>query len=186
MNTWFKGLFWSLSGLATATLAFCFSPFLVDRSTASFVPVAYEYHYKGRPFTGVAYSLFPSYRPQQIIFVWQGKRVGTEFIWYDNGSLMASRPYKNGLPHGPWKQWYEDGKVKSLKNYVEGVVDGESWAWHANGQIAEFNLHDREQEITHKSWVADGVPFYNYVYQDGEKVGMKGGEFCKRLEVLKK
>lgn len=162
------------------------SPFVVDRSNPSFVPVGYEYHYKGSPFSGIAYSLFPSHQPQHVLMIWKGKRVGVELVWYDNGALMASRPYKNGLPHGPWKQWYENGKVKSLKNYVNGVVDGETWAWHSNGQIAEFNLYDQDTEIAHKSWISDGIPFYNYVYQDGEKVGMKGGEFCKRLEVIKK
>ncbi|WP_141732758.1 toxin-antitoxin system YwqK family antitoxin [Oligoflexus tunisiensis] len=186
MKRWLKGLGWMLGTIATALGALCFSPLVVDRSHPAFVPVGYEYHYKGRPFSGIAYSLFPSYQPQHALMVWQGKRIGVELVWYDNGALMASRPYQDGLPHGPWKQWYADGKVKSLKNYIHGVVDGETWAWHANGRLAEFNLYEKEQELAHKSWVADGVPFYNYVYQAGEKVGMKGGEFCKRLEVIKK
>jgi antitoxin component YwqK of YwqJK toxin-antitoxin module len=79
--------------------------------------------------------------------------------------------------------WYQDGSAKSLKTYVNGQIDGESWAWHGNGQLSDFNLFKLGEEISHKSWVFDGTPFYNYVYQNGEKVGMKGGEYCKRSEV---
>ena len=82
--------------------------------------------------------------------------------------------------------WYEDGSVKSLRTYIDGVIDGEMWTWHPNGNLADFNLYDHGKEITHKSWVFDGTPFYNYVYQDGKKVGMLGGEFCRPLAKIRK
>jgi len=139
----------------------------------------------GHPFTGIAYSLYRDYRPQHVQFFFRGKQIGTEYLWYPDGTIMAERPYKSGKPHGRWKMWYEDGSVRSLRTYVDGVIDGEMWGWHANGQVSDFNVYDHGKEITHKSWISDGTPFYNYVYQDSKRVGMFGGDYCKRLGNLK-
>ena len=158
----------------------------IDADDPSLKLVGYDLEYRNEPATGIVYSLFLNWHPKQLYFLWQGKRVGKEFIWYDNGNLMAVYSYGDGLPDGDWKMWHEDGSVKSLKRYDKGVIDGESWGWHANGQISDYNLYSKGEEITHKSWVFDGKPYYNYVYQNGKKIGLIGGEFCKRLEILKK
>lgn len=143
-------------------------------------------YYKEQRFTGIAYSHYTNYRPQHVEFFWEGQHIWQELMWYPNGVVMAERPYRKGLPHGAWKMWYEDGSVKSLRHYRDGVIDGEMWGWHANGQVSDFNVYDHGKEITHKSWIADGTPFYNYVYQDGIKIGMLGGDFCKPLAKLGK
>lgn len=134
-----------------------------------------------RRFHGIVYSLYSDYWPKHLEFFWNGQHVFQEVLWYPKGRLMALRPYKNGKAHGSWKMWYEDGNVKSLRHYVDGTIDGEYWGWHPNGQVSDFNLYDRGKERTHKSWIADGTPFYNYVYQEEKKVGMLGGDFCKPL-----
>lgn len=149
-------------------------------------PKEYGYVWRDKAVTAVVYDLYTTQRPKQLFFLWKGQRFGQEFIWYDNGQMMARRFYKNGLPHGVWKMWHENGSVKSYKTYVNGVIDGEGWAWHSNGQVSDYNLFEMGREISHKSWVFDGTPYYNYVYQKGEKVGMKGGDFCKRTDVIKR
>lgn len=150
--------------------------------------VSYDYEWEGRPANAIVYSLYGNHRFKEFFVLWQGKKLGTEYIWYDNGQLMAERPHVNGLPHGAWKMWYEDGAPKSIKTYDQGAVIGEAWSWHPNGQVATFNRYagKGEREETHKAWIFDGTVFYNYVYQNGHKVGVKGGEFCKRLEIIKK
>ncbi len=148
--------------------------------------VGYGYQLDGQPATAMVYELYGNFKPKTFFLLWQGKYVGKEWIWYDNGQLQVERSYADGLPDGVWKMWFADGKPKSLKTYARGQIDGEVWGWHANGQVSDYNFYVNGQEITHKSWIADGTPYYNYVYQDGHKVGTKGGEFCKRLEVIKK
>ncbi len=135
----------------------------------------------GKIFSGVVYSLYEDYWPQQIQFYWRGKIVGTEYLWYPKGKIMAIRPYHNSLPHGQWKMWYEDGRVKSLRTYVDGVIDGELWGWHENGQVSDFGFYKLGKEVTYKSWISDGTPFYNYVHLNSSRIGMFGGEYCKRL-----
>lgn len=105
--------------------------------------------------------------------------MGVERQWYVEGGLWSEDEYKNGLPDGEWRMWYPDGRVKHLAHYVRGERHGKSYGWHPNGQLSDFNLHVHGQEISHKAWISDGTPFYNYVYQDGIKVGIKGGDFCK-------
>lgn len=158
---------------------------VVKDSNPRLKPFGYQRHFEGKPFTGVSYSLHTNGKLRRIMMFWQGRKVATERIWYDNGQLMVERPYREGKAHGSWKQWYDNGAVKSFKNYRHGVIDGEVWAWHANGQLSDFNLYDNGREIAHKSWIADGKPFYNYVYQDGHKIGIKGGDYCKRLDKIR-
>lgn len=150
--------------------------------------VSYDYEWKDRPANAIVYSLYDNHRPKEFFVLWQGKKLGTEYIWYDNGQLMAERPHSKGLPHGAWKMWYEDGSAKSLKTYELGAIVGDAWSWHPNGQVGTFNRYagGSEREETHKAWIPDGTVYYNYVYQNGHKVGVKGGEFCKRLEIIKK
>lgn len=167
-------------------LGWVFFTFLLDIDDPRLEQTGVDFQWKGRPATALVYGFFGNHKLKTVFLVWRGQRVGTEYIWHDNGQLMAQRSYSQGIPDGVWKLWHEDGSAKSLKTYKMGLVDGTSWAWHGNGQISDFNLYVNGQEVTHKSWISDGTPYYNYVYQDGRKVGMKGGEFCKRLEVLKK
>ncbi len=144
----------------------------------------YGYSQKGKPFSGILLDTYENGRPKHFQMLWQGKFFATEYIWYPDGQRMAERPHKDGLPHGDWKMWYPDGSVKSLRHYKEGQITGEMWGWHSNGQVSDFNLYENGQEISHKSWIADGTPYYNYVYYQGKKVGMKGGEFCKPLQKI--
>lgn len=173
-----------LGALLFCTVGFLRTQVVVEESDARLALSGYGSVLSGKPFTGIAYSRYRHFRLQHLVFFWNGKITGTEYLWYPNGTVMAERPHRAGLPHGQWKMWYEDGSVKSLRNYVDGVIDGEMWGWHDNGQVSDFNVYDKGKEITHKSWVADGTPFYNYVYQDGHKVGMRGGDYCKPLKSI--
>jgi antitoxin component YwqK of YwqJK toxin-antitoxin module len=176
----------AILGIGSVTIGLLHDGIFVDESDRRLSITIEKSLLDGHLFTGAAYSLYTDHRPHHLQWFWRGKIVGTEYLWYPNGGLMAVRPYLAGLPQGQWKMWYEDGKVKSLRVYVNGVIDGEMWAWHPNGRVADFNVYNHGHELTHKSWISDGVPYYNYVYQDGVKVGMLGGDFCKKLAAIRK
>ena len=174
-------------GFTLITLAlswFAYPCYVVSDADPDFSPIGYDYQYRGKLFSGVLYRRHGNHALAMLAFLWQGKKIGTERLWHDTGAVFAVQPYKNGQPHGDWKQWYPDGSVKSLRHYEDGLIDGESWSWHPNGQLSDFNLNNKGKEISHKSWVSDGTPFYNYVTRDGERIGMRGGEFCKRLTAI--
>jgi antitoxin component YwqK of YwqJK toxin-antitoxin module len=178
----------SIAALTTAGAGAVLASFLVHVDDPRLKLVTYDYEWEGRPANAIVYSFYTNHRPKEFFILWQGKKRGTEYIWYDNGQLMTERPHAEGLPHGDWKMWYENGAAKSLKTYELGRIVGEAWSWHPNGQIGTYNRYagTGEREDTHKAWIPDGTVYYNYVYQNGHKVGVKGGEFCKRLEIIKK
>lgn len=160
------------------------APWFLHNEAHLLEQTGYGYNYQAKPFTGVLLDTYENWRPKHLQILWKGKFFATEYLWYPDGQQMAVRPHKNGLPEGPWKMWYPDGAVKSLRHYKDGQITGEMWGWHPNGQVSDFNLYENGQEISHKSWIADGTPYYNYVYYQGKKVGMKGGEFCKPLQKI--
>ena len=142
--------------------------------------------YKGRPFTGFAYEAWHGlWRLHKIMYFIGGHKTGIERHWYGNGSLWAEREYSEGLPHGEWRQWFESGKVKALAHYIKGQPDGEFWSWYENGQLAEYNVFKEGQDVTQKTFIKDGAVYNNYVYHDGQRVGVIGGDFCKVKKLSK-
>jgi len=136
--------------------------------------------YKGRPYTGFAYETWIGRRRlHKLMYFIGGHKTGTERHWYDSGNLWIEREYSKGLPHGEWRQWFESGKVKALGYYTNGQSDGEFWSWYDNGQLAEYNVIKAGQDVTQKTFIKDGAIYNNYVYHNGERVGVVGGEFCK-------
>jgi len=78
--------------------------------------------------------------------------------WNENGDLIISAEYVNGVGHGwirnwtpedgklvfesyrsygefhgPWKSWYKNGKLRNLYYFKNGVPDGICKEWYDNG-----------------------------------------------------
>lgn len=132
------------------------------------------------PFTGVLVGFHRPWRPALIASYRDGKRHGREFSWHENGVLASDRSYRAGVYNGRSETWYPNGRIKTYREYNEGLAEGEQWSWGEDGQVLEFNLYKNDLEIAHKTWTFDGKPYHNYVYQNGEKVGILGEPFCKR------
>lgn len=162
-------------------VGFFASNFVVRAGDNGFSISGYQTLLNGKPFSGVLFDLYPNYRPRIVGFYWAGLREGTFYDWYEDGTLWKSQPYDHGQQHGVVKIWYPDGRVKYRAQFDHDLPDGEIWGWHPNGQVSDYNLFRQGKEVTHKSWISDGKPYYNYVYQDGKKLGVRGGDFCKIL-----
>ena len=160
------------------------SPFVVRDGRPGLSQVGLAKHWKGQPLTGLLVSFHTPLHPALFATYWRGQLHGPEITWYRGGGREWERWYKFGLYHGVSQSWYENGRIKSWRHYVEGRADGEQWAWGVDGQVVEYNLYHEDQEIAHKTWTFDGKPFHNYVFQDGEKVGLMGEPFCKRRKQL--
>jgi antitoxin component YwqK of YwqJK toxin-antitoxin module len=165
-----------LSALLLGGLSF----FIVKDGNPDLTEVGLERHWKGQPFTGLLIGAHRNFQPAVFATYWRGKHHGAEILWYPNGVREWERYYKHGVYHGSSQSWYENGRVKSWRSYVDGHAEGEQWSWNMDGQVVEYNLFRNDKEIAHKTWTFDGKPFHNYVYQDGEKVGIMGEPFCKR------
>jgi hypothetical protein len=143
--------------------------------------VPFGFHYDQKPFYGVVYSVYEG-SLSSLIFVWEGLRHGPDLQWYDNAQLFVERHYQHGLESGTHKAWYKDGRVKSLKSFRNGKAHGESFEWYTNGHPSQFILYDQGREVAAKTWTSGGKPFYNYVWNEGKRIGLEGDRFCSPLK----
>lgn len=162
-------------------VGFVASTFMVRATNNGLSISGYQTLYQGQPFSGVLFDFYENHQVRLVTFFWKGLREGIAYDWYDNGVMLRSQAYLHGQQHGITRMWYPNGQSKYWGQFDHDLPDGEIWGWHPNGRVSDYNLFRQGKEITHKSWISDGKPYYNYVYQDGKKLGIRGGEFCKIL-----
>jgi len=138
--------------------------------------------WKEEPFTGLIFRLHPNYRPEFLATYYSGARHGWEISWFVDGTKSRQRAYQGGLYHGVSQTWHANGRISTWRTYDHGLADGEQWAWGRDGQVLEYNRYQKDQELVHRTWTFDGKPFHNYVFQNGDKVGVQGEQFCKRIK----
>ncbi|HYX33873.1 MAG TPA: hypothetical protein VE954_12225 [Oligoflexus sp.] len=176
-----KIIYWLLGPTLLVWGASCF---VVRDGHPDLTSVNLQRQWKGQPWTGLVVSFHDNFRPALLSTYLQGQRHGVELSWYHNGHREREQHYRHGRYHGLAQTWYENSRIKTWRSYHEGLAHGEQWTWGPEGQVLEYNLYQMDQEITHKTWTFDGKPFHNYVYQNGEKVGIMGEPFCKRKKQL--
>jgi antitoxin component YwqK of YwqJK toxin-antitoxin module len=167
-----------LTALFTAGLQWMPSLF-VSFNDPSLSTVGTELILNGKKFTGIAYELYRDKNIYRLAPVYSGQRFYKEVHWHPNGTRWVERDFKHGLPHGKFRIWYPNGKIQSITNFVNGLAHGESWSWHQNGRVTEYRLSNHGNEVAYKAFTFDGKTFYNYIYQNGERIGVQAGEFCK-------
>jgi antitoxin component YwqK of YwqJK toxin-antitoxin module len=160
------------------------SCFVVREGNPELSAVGLERHWKGRPWTGVIIDFHKNGWPALFATYLHGQQHGWSITWYPDGQREREQGFRHGLYHGVSQSWHPTGRIKTWRSYVNGLADGEQWAWGPDGQVQEYNLYQLDQELAHKTWTFDGKPFHNYVYQNGEKVGIMGEPFCKRKKQL--
>ncbi|WP_141731018.1 toxin-antitoxin system YwqK family antitoxin [Oligoflexus tunisiensis] len=160
------------------------SCFVVREGHPDLTAVGLERHWQGKPWTGVVIGFHDNLQPALLATYRHGQQHGWLITWYPNGQREREQGFRQGLYHGVSQSWHETGRIRTWRFYVNGLADGEQWAWGPEGQVLEYNLYRLDQELAHKTWTFDGKPFHNYVYQNGEKVGIMGEPFCKRKKQL--
>ncbi|MBF0432669.1 MAG: hypothetical protein HQK83_15400 [Fibrobacteria bacterium] len=53
---------------------------------------------------------------------------GNYRLWYKNGQIKSTAPYKRGLKHGKEKKWFKNGKIQYEGEYQQGhLVEERQW-----------------------------------------------------------
>ena len=56
--------------------------------------------------------------------------------YYDSGSKMADKIYKDGVPIGTWRSWYENGNTQSATKFLDDTGQIEIlFVWYKNGVL---------------------------------------------------
>ncbi|HZT79025.1 MAG TPA: hypothetical protein VFA26_02285, partial [Gemmataceae bacterium] len=102
-----------------------------------------RYHYDGRPFTGIAYTLYPS------------------------GELKWETEYRDGVPWGYHRKFRRDGSLE-IEETLAPYKEGYKRTWHANGQLASEEWCHFGLELTRKRWDAAGHLIGDYVRPESD------------------
>jgi len=90
------------------------------------------YYHDGRPFTGIAYALFPS------------------------GELEFETEYRDGAEWGLHRKYSKEGAIIEEGNYRAGFREGLWRAWDASGKLALEEFREFGCPLTRKRWDAQG------------------------------
>ncbi|HYL74601.1 MAG TPA: hypothetical protein VEU96_10370 [Bryobacteraceae bacterium] len=64
----------------------------------------------------------------------RGKLVGRR-SWHANGQLDIEWSYRNGHPHGLWREWHENGQLFSQTQYKNRYEHGQALQWNREGRL---------------------------------------------------
>lgn len=166
------------------TFAFIIYNHVVEFGSVGFRYIPWDTTVDKKPFSGITYKFHAnSWHLYKIQFFWEGRQEMTEHRWFANSIKWQELEFKNGLRHGVHKGWYNTGKVQFYKTYVDDKVHGEFWGWHPNGEVSDYHVFHHGEQIVYKSFIGDGKPYFNYVYRNGKRVGLQGGDYCKSKQV---
>lgn len=108
----------------------------------------------------------------EALFV-NGKIIGKDIAWYENGQKDRERDWDNGnLSKKTY--WHENGQKWSEDHYKNGKEDGLSTSWHeVNGQKrSETNYKDGLRDGLVTEWHENGQKKYEGYYKNGNQDGL--------------
>lgn len=94
---------------------------------------------------------------------------------YQSGDNIEKGSYKAGLKDGEWKEFYADGTLKFEGTYVQGSPNGKHKLYYENGKIKEEQFYRMGQK-NRNWWVFDreGNVLISYVYNNDVLVKING------------
>ncbi|MBT2572949.1 toxin-antitoxin system YwqK family antitoxin [Bacillus sp. ISL-51] len=92
----------------------------------------------GKPFSGLAYELYP------------------------NGNIIYFTEYKDGLAHGLTREFFENGNKKNEKNYRYGQLKGINVTWFEDGSKKSEQHYEHSILISEKQWDKEGNVIQEY------------------------
>lgn len=139
-------------------------------------------YYRGAPFTGKIYLLYPNCDTAKITLYANGREDGMQKSWYPNGKPNELRYFENGKKAGVHRGWWPGGQIKFEYYFENGDYEGEVKEWYENGKPYRFFHYHHGQECgLEQMWWDDGAIRANYVVKDGEPYGLIGRKLCQGL-----
>ena len=137
----------------------------------------------GEPFTGTLRVRIPALGQVHRNRYRRGLQHGRSTEELNDGTLLAERRYIGGVKHGIHRTWFPDGTPSTRAEYHLGRYIGSAWSWHDNGRVSDFTRYDAEgQVVATKRWRPTGEIYMNFVFHNGEAIGMPGSKVCDPIE----
>ena len=108
-------------------------------------------------YTGTYEEFFDNGNMKFEIPIQEGKKNGIIFYYYEDGTKMEQRSYKNNIMHGTWITWNNKGVKTGEANYQNGIKHGKWFIWDDKGTLrCEMNYHNGEKRGVWKIFGEDG------------------------------
>ncbi|GAB4091654.1 tetratricopeptide repeat protein [Flaviaesturariibacter terrae] len=126
---------------------------------------------KGRSFPFTAYTPDGSKNADQT-YNDKGERDGLLTLFYPDGKVHQTIPYKNGSIEGTVTSFYPDGTKEFEIAYKDGDKDGLDKTWHPNGKLQQVGYYkEGDQDGDWSTFNLDGTPDEHYTYRDNDLTG---------------
>lgn len=91
-------------------------------------------------YQGLFTSKWPNGKMKTIRHWMNGKRHGSEWVWFDNGKISYSREWLNGKRHGLELDWYHGGELRFRQHFDHGRLHGCEERWFRDGRCYRKTL----------------------------------------------
>ncbi|WP_274584831.1 toxin-antitoxin system YwqK family antitoxin [Neisseria leonii] len=107
---------------------------------------------------------------------------GTLVLWYENGRKKMEAPYRNGQPHGEWKNWFDNGNMSALMPYRNGKVEGVGARFYRNGEKeSEIRFSNDKANGQWRQWYEGGRLKSEILMRDDKPVYMQTWDEAGRI-----
>lgn len=103
-----------------------------------------------------------------------GKKEGTSYVYFPDGTISEERNFKNDLQDGPFKQYFDGKKLRSSGNYLKGNFEGRVCYYYPNGIEAGAGYYVNGQK--NGPWIyksSEGKITEKELYIKGQLAGKK-------------
>ena len=91
--------------------------------------------FHSNPYSGQFIDYYYSGRKQGEGTFFNGKLNGLRNMYYQNGKVVLSKEYKDGIDNGIENEYYKDGSFKRKGAFVNGKEEGIWESFYPNGQV---------------------------------------------------
>lgn len=137
----------------------------------------------GEYFTGILYTLHKNSKDTASIKSFKnGKPHGVWKEFYRDGSLRSQRHFKDGEKQGVYEAWWADGKIRLSYNFLDDEYEGNCRDWSETGQLLKsMNYKQGYEQGRQQQWDANGNLWANYEARNGRNYGLNGTKACATL-----
>ena len=108
----------------------------VDYDELDISPDYTQYMYEGKPFTGIAFELWPNGRLRDEVNFVGGMKDGISRSWSESGVLLDEGKHFENWGHGIFREWYENGQLKREMEIELGILLHQR-DWSETGELME-------------------------------------------------
>lgn len=104
-------------------------------------------HYKNKPFTGIAFSVYDNGELEEECNLFNGLKEGLTKAYYPNGNLKMELSYVNDKLFGTCKTYHKNGQLDKIVPYEDDKRNGVMEIYSVNGDLEKKLLYQDNELV---------------------------------------